>query len=121
VQQQEAFSPVGGSPTTAIGASAILSQALSSQVTGRIQHLFGVSRIKIDPNVGVPGFGSGARVTVEQQVTHDLTLTYVTDTSYSQYRIIQFEWNISDNISVLGVRDQNGIFGMEFRFRHRFK
>jgi translocation and assembly module TamB len=121
VQQEEAFSPVGGSPTTAIGASAILSQALSSQVTGRIQHLFGVSRIKIDPNVGVPGFGSGARVTVEQQVTHDLTLTYVTDTSYSQYRIIQFEWNISDNISVLGVRDQNGIFGMEFRFRRRFK
>jgi translocation and assembly module TamB len=121
VKQEEAFSPVGGSPTTSIGASAILSQALSSQMTGRIQHLFGVSRIKIDPNVGVPGFGSGARVTVEQQVTHDLTLTYVTDTSYSQYRIIQFEWNISDNISVLGVRDQNGIFGMEFRFRRRFK
>jgi translocation and assembly module TamB len=121
VRQEGAFSPIGGSPTATIGASAILSEALSSQTTSRIQHLFGVSRIKIDPNVGVPGFGSGARVTVEQQVTHDLTLTYVTDTSYSQYRIIQFEWNISDSVSVLGVRDQNGIFGIEFRFRRRFK
>jgi translocation and assembly module TamB len=121
VRQEEAFSPVGGSPTATIGASAILSGALATQVTGRIQHLFGVSRIKIDPNVGVPGFGSGARVTVEQQVTANLTLTYVTDTSYSQYRIIQFEWNVSDNVSVLGVRDQNGIFGIEFRFRRRFK
>jgi translocation and assembly module TamB len=121
VKQEGAFSPVGGSPTAAIGASAILSEALSSQKTSRIQHLFGVSRIKIDPNVAVPGFGSGARVTVEQQVSHDLTLTYVTDTSYSQYRIIQFEWNINDNVSVLGVRDQNGVFGLEFRFRRRFK
>jgi translocation and assembly module TamB len=121
VRQEEAFSPVGGSPTATIGASAILSGALATQVTGRIQHLFGVSRIKIDPNVGVPGFGSGSRVTVEQQVTPDITLTYVTDTSYSQYRIIQFEWNISDNVSVLGVRDQNGVFGIEFRFRRRFK
>jgi translocation and assembly module TamB len=121
VRQEEAFATVGGNPSATIGASAILSQALSSQTTSRIQHLFGVSRIKIDPNVAVPGFGSGARVTVEQQVAHNLTLTYVTDTSYSQYRIIQFEWNISDNVSVLGVRDQNGVFGIEFRFRRRFK
>jgi translocation and assembly module TamB len=121
VKQEGAFSTAGGNPAATIGASAILSEALSSQATSRIQHLFGVSRIKIDPNVGIPGFGAGALVTVEQQVTHDLTLTYVTDTSYSQYRIIQFEWNISDNVSVLGVRDQNGIFGIEFRFRRRFK
>ena len=121
VKQEEAFSTAGGSPTASIGASAILSEALSSQTTSRIQRLFGVSRIKIDPNVGVPGFGSGALVTVEQQVTHDLTLTYVTDTSYSQYQIIQFEWNISDKVSVLGIRDQNGVFGVEFRFRRRFK
>jgi translocation and assembly module TamB len=121
VGQQGAFSTVGGNPAASVGASAILSEALSSERTSRIQHLFGVSRIKIDPNVSVPGFGSGARVTVEQQVTHDVTLTYVTDTSYSQYQIIQFEWNISDKVSVLGIRDQNGVFGIEFRFRRRFK
>jgi translocation and assembly module TamB len=121
VRQEQAFSTAGGNPAATVGATALLSEALSSQTTSRIQHLFGVSRIKIDPNVAVPGYGSGARVTVEQQVSHDLTLTYVTDTSYSQYRIIQFEWNINDNVSVLGVRDQNGVFGIEFRFRRRFK
>jgi translocation and assembly module TamB len=121
VKQEGAYSTAAGNPSASIGASAILSEALSSQTTSRIQHLFGVSRIKIDPNVSMPGFGSGALVTVEQQVTHDLTLTYVTDTSYSQYRIIQFEWNISDKVSVLGIRDQNGVFGVEFRFRRRFK
>ena len=104
-----------------MGESAVLSQALSSQVTGRIQRLFGVSRIKIDPNVGLPGFSSGARVTVEQQVTRDLTLTYVTNTASSQYKIIQFEWAFGENLSLIGLRDQNGIFGVELRHRQRFK
>jgi translocation and assembly module TamB len=111
----------GGNPAQSVGESALLSQALSSQVTGRIQRLFGVSRIKIDPNVGLPGFTSGARVTVEEQVTRDLTFTYVTNTASSQYKIIQFEWALGENLSLLGLRDQNGIFGVELRFRRRFK
>jgi translocation and assembly module TamB len=111
----------GGSPTQTIGESALLSQALSSQVGGRIQRLFGVSRIQIDPNVGLPGLNNGERVTIEQQVTKDLTLTYITNTASSQYQIIQFEYALGESISLLGVRDPNGIVGVELRFRRRFK
>jgi len=110
-----------GNPTQSVGESALLSQALSTQVGGRIQRLFGVSRIQIDPNVGLPGFTNGERITVEQQVTKDLTLTYITNTASSQYQIIQFEYAFGENISLLGVRDPNGIVGVELRFRRRFK
>ena len=103
------------------GASALLSQALSSQTTGRIQRIFGVSRIKIDPNVGDPANISGTRVTIEQQVSHDLTLTYATNTGSTQQRVIQFEWALSNRVSLIGVRDQNGILGAEIIFRRRFK
>jgi translocation and assembly module TamB len=126
-QQQQASTSglvssfAGGNPLQSVGESALLSQALSSQVTGRIQRLFGVSRIKIDPNVGLPGLSAGARVTVEQQVTRDLTLTYITNTASSQYQIIQFEWAVGENVSLIGVRDPNGIVGVELRFRRRFK
>lgn len=126
-QQQQASASglvssfTGGNPLQSVGESALLSEALSNQVTGRIQHLFGVSRIKIDPNVGLPGLSTGQRVTVEQQVTKDLTLTYITNTASSQYQIIQFEYAFGDNISLLGVRDPNGIVGVELRFRRRFK
>ncbi|MGB7590585.1 MAG: translocation/assembly module TamB domain-containing protein, partial [Terriglobia bacterium] len=126
-QQQEMSTPglvssfTGGNPSQSVGESALLSQALSSQVTGRIQRLFGVSRIKIDPNVGLPGFTSGARVTVEEQVTRALTLTYVTNTASSQYKIIQFEYAVGENLSLIGIRDQNGIFGVELRRRQRFR
>ena len=104
-----------------LGATALLSEALSSQTTSRIQRLFGVSRIKIDPNVGDPAFISGTRVTIEQQVSRDLTITYATNTGSTQQRVIQFEWALNDHVSLIGVRDQNGIVGAEIIFRRRFK
>jgi translocation and assembly module TamB len=104
-----------------LGATALLSEALSSQTTSRIQRLFGVSRIKIDPNVGDPANISGTRVTIEQQVSRDFIITYATNTGSTQQRVIQFEWALSDRISLIGVRDQNGIFGVEVIIRRRFK
>jgi hypothetical protein len=50
-----------------------------------------------------------------------LTLTYVTNTASSQYKIIQFEYVVGENLSLIGLRDQNGIFGIELRRRQRFR
>ncbi len=112
--------PSNGALSSSVGASALLSEALSSQVGGRIQQLFGVSRIKINPEVNEPGVGTGPRVTVEQQLSPDFTVTYITNTSNSLYRVIRFEWDLSQGVSLVGMRDQNGIIGMELKFRRRF-
>ncbi|HKS95191.1 MAG TPA: translocation/assembly module TamB domain-containing protein [Terriglobia bacterium] len=122
-RQQQSLTATGtGSQTFGtLGASAILSQALSTQVSGRIQRLFGVSRIKIDPNVYGPGIGTGPRVTVEERLTPDFTVTYSTNTSGSQQRVIEIEYDLSDRVSLIGERDLNGVFGVEVRFRHRFR
>jgi translocation and assembly module TamB len=108
----------GRSNLSAQGANALLSQALSTQTSSRITRLFGLSRIGIDPN---PSSLGGARVTVEEQLRRDFTITYVNTTGGIQERIIQLEWNVTDNMSLLGVRDQNGVYGLELDFRHRFK
>jgi translocation and assembly module TamB len=100
------------------GASALLSQALSSQTSSRITRLFGLSRISIDPS---PSSIGGTRVTIEEQLRRDFTITYVTTTGTTQERITQIEWNISETMSLLGVRDQNGVYGLELDFRRRFK
>ncbi len=122
VHEEGTMSTAQSSQLQSVGASALLSEALSSQMTGRLQRLFGVSRVKVDPNVGGPtNTSGGARVTVEQDVTHNLTVTYITNTATSQERIIQFEWALTDRISLIGIRDQNGIFGLELKLRRRFK
>ncbi len=122
-QPEEAGLAASGSRglSSSVGASALLSQALSSQVGGRIQQLFGVSRIKINPEVNEPGVGTGPRVTVEQQLSPDFTVTYITNTNNSLYQVVRVEWDLSQDVSVIGMRDQNGIIGMELKFRHRFK
>jgi translocation and assembly module TamB len=120
-RQQEEMSTGSTHPAATVGASALLSQALSTQTSGRIQRLFGVSRIKIDPNAGGVATTGGALITVEQQVSPDLTITYATNTGVSQYRIIRMEWAVNERVSVIGERDQGGVFGMEVQFRQRFR
>jgi translocation and assembly module TamB len=117
----EEFAPETRNPVSSAGASALLSTALSSQVTGRIQRLFGVSRIKYSPTSAELGTLGGPVLTVEQQLSPALTLTYETSTANSQYRVIEFEFTVNPRMSVRGFRDQNGIFGLELKFRKRFK
>ncbi len=99
----------------------LLGQALNATVSSRVQKLFGVSRIKIDPQVGGPENTSNARLTIEQQVSNKVTLTYITNLSQSAQQIIQMEYNITRDVSILAVRDQNGIVGFDVRIRQRKK
>lgn len=101
--------------------NAILGQALNAAVSNRIQKLFGVSRIKIDPQVGGPENNPNARLTIEQQVNNNITLTYITNLSQSAQQIIQAEFNVNRNVSIVVVRDQNGVLGFDVRVRQRKK
>jgi len=109
------------------GAAALLSEAISSQLGGRVERLFGITRFRVDPGlagVSTTGSGSGqnvaARVTVEQQVTRDLAVTYVSNVSSTQEQVIQIEYNLNRNISVVALRDQNGTFGVDIKIKKRF-
>src|SRR5436309_3088714 len=80
----EATARSGGSQNTSAGATALLSEAISSQVGGRLERLFGITRLRIDPGLaGVGSTGSSqtaaARVTVEHQVARNLTITYLSN------------------------------------------
>ena len=104
--------------------SAILNAALNATVSSRVQRLFGVSRIKIDPQGLVTETSptqTGPAVTVEQQVKNDLTITYTTNVAQASQQIIQVEYNVSRNVSIVGLRDQNGVVSFDVRIRQRKK
>ncbi len=112
-----------GQPFSQEASNAILSEALNATVSNRVQRLFGGSRIKIDPQ-GLSTETNPARgpqVTIEQQVTNDLTLTYSTNVSQTSQQIIQVEYNITRNVSVVAIRDQNGVVSFDVRVRRRKK
>ncbi len=119
--QEEAYqySTEYQSTFTENASNAILDQALNQAMSNRMQKLFGVSRIKIDPQVGGPENNPNARLTIEQQVSDKVTLTYITNLAQSQQQIIQVEYSITPNLSVVAIRDQNGVVGMDVRLRRR--
>lgn len=106
---------------TETASNAILGQALDAAVSSRVQRLFGVSRVKIDPQVGGPESATGARVTIEQQVNENVALTYITNVARANQQIIQGEFNFTRDLSLVVVRDENGVLGVEFRIRQRKK
>jgi translocation and assembly module TamB len=111
----------GGAGRANVGAATLLSEALSSGFTGRVERLFGVSRVRVDPSEYQTTTTAGYRVTVEQQLSRDFTVTYVLNTGIAGHDIIRLEWAARENVSVIAERDINGVYGMELRFRRRFK
>ena len=105
------------------GASTLLSEAISSQLGGRIQRLFGISHFSVGPSVATLNTqqNSIASVTIEQQVTRGLVITYITDVTTTQYQVIQIEYTINREFSVVALRDENGTFGLDVVRKTRFK
>ncbi|MGA8222858.1 MAG: translocation/assembly module TamB domain-containing protein [Candidatus Acidiferrales bacterium] len=106
------------------GATALLSEAISSGLGGRIEHLFGISHFRVDPFLSGTATESNAaaRVTIEQQVTRDLTVIYSTNAATSnQYQLIQVEYAVRRDLSVIFLRDINGTYAFEVKFIKRFE
>jgi translocation and assembly module TamB len=109
---------------TGLGASALLSEAISSQLGGRIERLFGISHFRVGPSISAfttQQQNSIASVTIEQQVARGLVITYITDITTTQYQVIQIEYTINREFSIVGLRDENGTFGLDVVRKTRFK
>jgi len=103
---------------------AILNEALNSTVSSRLQRLFGASNIKIDPqglSTETNPTARGPQVSIEQEFANNLSLTYSTNVSQSSQQIIQGEYYVNRNLSVVGTRDQNGVVSFDVRLRRRKK
>lgn len=113
--------PATSTNDTANTSNAILGEALNSALTDRVQRIFGASRVKIDPQFIGAENNPSARVTIEQQISNDITFTYATSLTQSSETVIQVEYNIDKNVSIVAVRDQNGVLGFDIHIRKRKK
>ena len=78
-------------------------------------------RLKIDPQLTGINAVPQARLTVEQQVSRDVTLTYITNLAQANQQIVRLEWDIDRTWSVVALREENGAFGIDFFFKKRIQ
>jgi len=101
-------------------ADSLLGGALNATISSRIQKLFGGGSVRIDPTF-VSGVGNAtARITVEEPISKQATLTYATNVNSTAEQLIQGEWRLTPNFSVLAVRDESGVFSLVFRLHRRY-
>ncbi|MGH9559879.1 MAG: translocation/assembly module TamB domain-containing protein, partial [Terracidiphilus sp.] len=106
------------------GATALLSEAITSGIGGRIEHLFGISQFRVDPFAAgnTTESNAAARVTIVEQVASGLTITYSTNAATTnQYQLIQVEYAVKRNVSVEFLRDINGTYGFDIKLVRHFK
>ncbi len=106
---------------TQMGASAVLGQAVANPVSGRLQRLFGVTQLKIDPEIIGATNTPQARLTLEQQITKQLDFIYIQDVAQSNPQIIRIQWDINPTWTAVAERDIYGEFGVDFFYKRRFK
>ena len=114
---QERQAQQGTDPTT----SALLGGALNATVSNRVEKLFGVGSVKIDPAfVGTLG-GSSARITVQQQLSRQVTATFATNVNTSAQQLIQVQYDLNHDNSIVVTRDESGVFSVVYKLRKRYR
>jgi translocation and assembly module TamB len=114
---QEQQSQIGADPTT----SALLGGALNATVASRVGKLFGAGSVKIDPAfIGTLG-NSSARITVSEPLSKQLTLVFATNVNETAQQLIQVQYQLNQQYSIVATRDESGVFSFVFKIRKRYK
>jgi translocation and assembly module TamB len=105
------------------GGNAVINSALAAAPTstGGLQRFFGISRLKIDPQlIGIDNTPQ-ARLSVEQQLSPVISLTYVTNLNRAQQQLVRVQWDLTRQWSAIATRDENGVLSVDFVFRRSFR
>jgi translocation and assembly module TamB len=104
-----------------MGQSAILGQAVANPLASRVQRVFGLSALKIDPSVAGSNGQPTAKVTLQQKIASNITFTYITDVTQTNSQIIRVEWAITPKFSGVGLRDFNGNVSIQMFYKFKVR
>ncbi len=123
LNQTEGESALGGTtqrPASSV-AGTLLLKGLGETVEARASRLFGFEKFSIDPFFYAGSRDPGARVTLGKRLTRDLTVTYQTVLGNpSQEQFVSMEYRLTDWLTAIGTREENGSLAIDFKFRKRF-
>lgn len=111
-------------------AASLLTDALiNTQVSRATNKLFGLSRLEINPVIAGTGSTPTARLTAQQRVSKDVTVTYSTNLGSDLNTVLAVEYRVSNRLSFIAQYEQgsqrnlgsrNNNYSFEIRFRKRF-
>jgi translocation and assembly module TamB len=104
-----------------MGESSLVQQTIANPLANRLQRVFGVSQLKIDPTFTSGSTLPQARLTLQQQVTPAITFTYSEDLTQSNSQLIRVEWAFTPRFSAVVTREENGMVALDFFYKKQFR
>ncbi len=120
-EEQQIYSQQQSQAGVNSAADSLLGGALNATLSSRINKLFGGGSVKIDPTFVSGSGNSTARITVQQQVSKNGTVMYATNVNSTAQQLIQGQYNLSPDLSVLAVRDESGVTSLIVRLHRRYR
>jgi TamB, inner membrane protein subunit of TAM complex len=107
--------------TTQQSSASLLSFNLMEAAQKGAQTIFSLDRFRIDPFLMSSSAEMTARLTVGKSISKDFFVTYSTNlTRTNMDQIIRLEWDLSNDFSLVGTRNELGRISVDFKIRKRF-
>lgn len=102
-----------------MAAETLLYGQAASLVSARVGKLFGIDRLKVDPLASGDTI-SAARVTVGKRLSSRVYLTYSVDPSSTAQQVLQVEWKVSDDLTLVLTQNGDESYAVDARWEKRF-
>jgi len=106
--------------STELSTASFLSFQLAEQAKKRTEKLFSLDRFRIDPFIMGTSTEMTARLTVGKNISKNLSILYSTNLTTQREEIVRLEWELTDDFSLVGIRDEIGRISFDVKVRKRF-
>jgi hypothetical protein len=117
----EAFKrPYRTEASTQLSSASLVSFQLTEEAQKRVERLFSLDRIRIDPFLMGSSAEMTARLTVGKRISSNFFIYYSTNLTRQTEEIMRFDWDLRNEFSIVGTRNEFGRVSLDFKIRRRF-
>jgi len=102
------------------GTASLLSFQLYEEAKKSAEKLFGIDRFRIDPFVLGSSAEMTARLTIGKKISRNFFILYSTNLSSQREEITRIEWELTNDLSIVGTRDEEGRVSIDVKIHKRF-
>lgn len=106
--------------STQLSTASLLSFQLSEEAKKRADKLFRLDRFRIDPFILGSSAEMTARLTIGKKISRNFFILYSTNLTTQREEIARLEWELTDDFSIVGTRDEKGRFSIDVKIHKKF-
>jgi len=100
--------------------ASLLSFQLSEEAQKRAEKLLSIDSIRIDPFILGSSAEMTARLTVGKKISRNFFILYSTNLGTQRAEIMRLEWELTDDLSIVGTRNEMGRISFDVKIHKRF-